>query len=113
MNKPSPQQRIDEVQALYREWLALQPKLEQAQKDWQKSVQLMAQLEDFYLQGEYRDIYEQLENGANLDLTTKGEYSVMSEDAIWNAIQEQQQQLWQLLRFAVKNLDKQDNDDLG
>lgn len=106
MNKPSPQQRIDEVQALYREWLALQPKLEQAQKDWQKSVQLMAQLEDFYLQGEYRDIYEQLENGANLDLTTKGEYSVMSEDAIWNAMYEQQQQLWQLLRFAVKHLDK-------
>lgn len=106
MNKSSSQQRIDEVQAIYREWVALQPKLEQAQKDWQKSVQLMAQLEVFYLQGEYREIHDKLDNGENLDLTTEGEYSVMSEDAIWNAMYEHQQQLWQLLRFAVEHLDK-------
>ena len=106
MDKVSAQQRIDEVQAIYREWLALQPKLVQAQKDWKKSVKLMAQLEAFYLQGEYRDLFERLEYGEDLNLTTEGEYSVMSEDAIWNAIQEQQQQLWQLLHFAVKHLDK-------
>lgn len=106
MHKVSAQQRIDEVQAIYREWLALQPKLVQAQKDWKKSVKLMAQLEAFYLQGEYRDLFERLEHGEDLNLTTEGEYSVMSEDAIWNAIQEQQQQLWQLLHFAVKHLDK-------
>lgn len=106
MTKSSSQQRIDEVQAIYREWLTLQPRLEQAQKDWQKSVKLMAQLEAFYLQGEYREIYDKLENGETLDLTTKGEYSVMSEDAIWNAMHEQQQQLWQMLRFAVEHLDK-------
>lgn len=106
------QQRIDEIQAIYREWLALQPKLEQAEKDWKKSVKLMEKLEDFYLQGEYRAIFDKLESGENLDLTTEGEYSVMSEDAIWNAMHDQQQQLWQLLRFAVKNLDKQENDNL-
>lgn len=104
---PTSQQRIDEIQATYREWLAMQPELAQAEKDWKKSVKLMAKLEDFYLKGEYREIFDKLENGEPLDLTTEGEYSVMSEDAIWNAMHDQQQQLWQLLRFAVKHLDKQ------
>lgn len=107
MSKTSPQQRIDDIQAIYREWLALQPTLEQAEKDWKKSVKLMAKLEDFYLNGEYRELYEKLENGETLDLTTKGEYSVLSEDTIWNAIHEQQQHLWRLLKFAVKQLDKE------
>lgn len=110
MKKPNPQQtqqRINEVQAIYRDWLALQPKLEQAEKDWKKSVKLMAKLEDFYLQGEYRTIFDKLESSEKMDLTTEGEYSVMSEDTIWNAIHEQEQRLWQLLKFVVKHLDKQ------
>lgn len=110
----STQQRINEIQAIYRDWLDLQPKLRQAQADWQKSVDLMAQLEAFYSGGEYQSLYEAMEHrenseksGLTLDLTTQGEYSVMSEDAIWNAMGDEQQALWWLLRFAVKHLDKQ------
>lgn len=107
----SMQQRLDEVQALYREWLACQPKLEQAQKDWQHSVAIMQKLEAFYTNGEYRQLNDAVDAGADLDLTTQGEYSVLSEDALWDALGEQDQQLWALLRFAVKHLDRfSDND---
>lgn len=106
MSNITTQQRIDEIQAIYREWLAVQQKLEQAQQDWHRSAELMAQLEDFYFNGEYQDIYTQIDDGLEVDLTTQGEYSVMSEDALWNAFHEQQNLLWQQLRFAVKHLDK-------
>lgn len=105
------QQRLDEVQALYREWLALQPTLEQAIKDWQHSVAIMQKLEAFYTNGEYGQLNDALEAGADLDLTTEGEYSVLSEDTLWNALGEQDQQLWTLMRFAVKHLDRFSNAD--
>lgn len=34
LNPEATQQRINEVQTIYREWLVLQPKLEQAKADW-------------------------------------------------------------------------------
>lgn len=105
------QQRLDEIQALYREWLALQPKLEQARTEWQHSVAIMQKLETFYTNGEYGQLNDAVDAGADLDLATQGEYSVLSEDALWDALGEQDQQLWALLRFAVKHLDRfSDND---
>lgn len=100
------QQRINEIQANYHEWLELQTKIEQLQQDLQRSVELRQNMENFYSNGEYQTIFEAIENGEKLDLTTSGEYSVMSEDTIWNALHEQDQMLWQLLRFTVNNLDK-------
>lgn len=104
------QQKINEVQETYREWLALYEKLEQAHQDFIKSSELMQKMEEFYFGGEYREIFESIENGEKLDLTTKGEYSVMSEDTLWNAFHDQQSLLWKLLRFAVKELDKEVQD---
>lgn len=105
----SVQNRIDEIQAVYREWLALQDKLTQAKQDLAQSAKLMGQLEQFYFDGEYRDIYEQIENGLAVDLKTDGEYSVMGEDTIWNAKHEFDSTLWDFLRFCVKHLDKADD----
>lgn len=105
-----PQTRINEMQAIYKEWLATQEKLAQAKAELKKSAELMKKLEDFYFEGDWRDIFEAIENGADVDLTTDGEYSVMSEDTIWNASHEHQSTLWDFLRFSVKNLDKADPD---
>lgn len=101
------QNRINEIQTAYHEWLSLQEKLANTHQDWQKSVELMQKMQDFYLNGEYQEIYEKIENGEKLDLTTQGEYSIMSEDALWDAMHEHDQALWQMLRFAVKHLDKE------
>ncbi|STZ62781.1 Uncharacterised protein [Moraxella lacunata] len=100
------QTRINEIQAIYKEWLAVHERLEIAKQDLAKSSDLMSKLEHFYFDGEYRKIFEQIENGLEVDLTTDGEYSVMSEDAIWNAIHDHDSTLWDFMRFCVKHLDK-------
>ncbi|UXZ04403.1 DUF4298 domain-containing protein [Moraxella nasicaprae] len=100
------QTRINEIQAVYKEWLALHERLETAKQDLAKSAELMGKLEDFYFDGEWRELYEKIENGEQFDLTTDGEYSVMSEDTIWNAIHDHDSTLWDFMRFCVKHLDK-------
>ncbi|WLF84075.1 DUF4298 domain-containing protein [Moraxella sp. ZY210820] len=110
MTTTNAQAKINEIQAIYKQWLELSQKLEQAHQDLVKSTQLMQQLETFYFEGEYSELYEQIENGLDVDLTTSGEYSVMSEDTLWNAFHEHQSLLWQNLRFAVKHLDKADDE---
>lgn len=111
-DRPSAQQRLDEIQAVYREWLALQPKLAQAEQDWQRSMSLMAQMEAFYFgeadgRSDYSLLHEAEAQGEALDWTTEGEYSVLSEDALWNAFHEQQNQAWRRLRSALAVLDKE------
>lgn len=105
MSQEITQNRINEIQEKYREWKELHQKLTESLKYWQKSAELMKDLEKFYFSGEYQNIYEQIENGAEFDLKTKGEYSIMSEDTLWNAFHEQQSLLWKQLRFAVEQLD--------
>ncbi|MFB2539143.1 MULTISPECIES: DUF4298 domain-containing protein [unclassified Acinetobacter] len=102
------QKQIQQVQSQYREWLSLQSKIEQAQKDLQRSHELMQSLEEFYLEGDYSTYMHMLEDGVEMDLTSpemlENEYSVMSEDALWNASHQHQQVLWWYMNFAVKSL---------
>lgn len=97
------QARLDEIQATYREWLALQPELEAAQQTIKQSTLLMKKMYDFY-KADYRRLYEAHEAGIPLDLRTKGEYSVLSEDALWNAFHEHDEILWQLLHSSITAL---------
>lgn len=99
------QTRINEIQAIYKEWLDVQERLAIAKQDLVKSNELMKELEKFYFNGEYREIFEQIENGEQFDLITSGEYSVMSEDTIWNAYHEHKERLWEQLRFIISTLD--------
>lgn len=107
MKKETAQKRVNEVQENYRNWLQLQEKLEDFYKDLQHSSELMDKLKAFYFGGEYRKINDLIEEEkAEIDLTTEGEYSVMSEDAVWNAFHDHQTFMWKILRFAVKELDQ-------
>lgn len=106
MEMKQKQQRLDEIQAMYRNWLEAQKKLMDAQKDWQHAIQLMKQLEQFYFQGEYREYLDAEEQGTVWDCRTEGEFSVLSEDALWNAFHEYQQFAWQQLRTAISILDQ-------
>ena len=101
------QARINEAQQLYREWTQLLPRLQATQQEWQRGTAIMHALSQFYFDGEFGDYHDALENGLELDLHTDGEYSVLSEDALWNAFHEQQQLAWQHLRSAVAVLDKE------
>lgn len=100
------QAQINKMQTTYKQWLDLQAKLEQAKHDLADSIKLMKTLEDFYFEGDWRELSEQIDNGVALDLTTDGDYSVMGEDTIWNAFHEHQALMWDFLRTATKTLDK-------
>lgn len=107
----SAQARIDAIQKLYREWTQLLPKLQAAQQDWQRGIEIMRELSHFYFEGEYMPYYEAIENGLAVNLHTEGEYSVMSQDALWDAFHEQHALAWQRLRSAIDVLDSQAQQD--
>lgn len=105
MSHPT-QAEIDQIQALYREWTQLLPQLEAARADWQRGEAIMRQLAAFYFDGGYRACIDAQEQGWQPDLTTQGEYSILSEDALWNAYGEQQTLAWQWLRESMETLDR-------
>ncbi|OAM31533.1 MULTISPECIES: DUF4298 domain-containing protein [Eikenella] len=100
------QQRINHIQARYREWQRLLPELEAAQAQWRQAMQILHELADFY-ENEYGEIHQAIEEGLEVSLHTEGEYSIMSEDALWNALQEHYDLSWFWLRAATRELDPQ------
>lgn len=98
------QRRIDEIQSLYREWLRLLPKLEAAQDEWRKAAEIIRKLDGFY-SGEYNRYYTEIENGLPVSLETEGEYSVMSQDALYDAFGDHYRLSWEWMRLAVASLD--------
>ena len=98
------QRRIDEIQSLYREWLRLLPKLEVAQDEWRKAAEIIRKLDGFY-SGEYNRYYTEIENGLPVSLETEGEYSIMSQDALYDAFGDHYRLSWEWMRLAVASLD--------
>ena len=99
------QKRIDEIQSKYREWCELLPQLEADIARWKHAASLMQDMDDFYT-NEYQACHQVIEEGADVDLRTQGEYSIMSEDALWNALGEFHQLAWEYLRSSVNALDR-------
>lgn len=107
------QDKINAAQANYKKWLELKAKLDELAGVWDEALAVSARLEDFYFNGDYRKIMDSIEDGEQFDLPTDGEYSVMSEDAIWNAFSDKQNMLWQDLRRATNALDPANLPDMG
>ncbi len=98
------QRRIDEIQSLYREWLRLLPELEAAQDEWRRAAEIVRKLDGFY-SGEYNRYYTEIENGLPVSLETEGEYSIMSQDALYDAFGDHYRLSWEWMRLAVASLD--------
>ena len=98
------QKRIDEIQALYRRWLQLLPELEAAQQQWRQAAQIMTELDKFYA-AEYMAYTNAVADGLPVSLHTEGEYSVLSEDALFDAFADYTHLAWQQLRDATAALD--------
>lgn len=105
MKKDEYQKELDRVQALYRQWTQLLPELEADAKRWQQAMNLTQQMATFYTNGHYRELCEAEENGMQLNTRTAGEYSVLSEDAIWDALHDFRRLSMQRLKSAVAALD--------
>lgn len=94
---------IQKMQDLYNQWMALLPELERGIEQWKKASELLAPLSDFYSSPEWRELHDNF----NEPLDTKGNYSVLSEDALWNAFSEQQQLATEWLKLATAVITKE------
>lgn len=107
------QQKISHYQALYREWLALQADNEKLMANLHRQNAITDELSAFYFnhhgQSDWQRYYEALENGANVDLITDGEYSVMSQDTLWDMFCDERAFYEQLAKFAQDRLHNLNN----
>lgn len=110
LDSATAQAEINEIQEAYSQWCALLPKLEAIHSQWQQGAELVKKMESFYFDGKYSQYCDAIEEGKlDVNLHTKdGEYSVMSEDALWSVFHEQQRIAWQMLRSSIAVLDKED-----
>ncbi|QLB20251.1 hypothetical protein A6B43_01185 [Vespertiliibacter pulmonis] len=91
---------IQKMQDLYGKWVKLQPKLEKNIQQWQEAVAIMAELKPFYSNPKWIELYEMSED--ELPLETNGNYSVLSQDALWNAFEEEQSLSSELKEILAK-----------
>lgn len=112
--KPDPakvQAHIDEIQRLYSEWNALFPQLQSARKDWKRSMKIMKKLEAFYFGKKFLRYHEAIEEGLKINPVADDENSVMGEDTLWNAFNDQHELAQEWMRDAMDVLHpKKDND---
>ncbi|WP_018652249.1 DUF4298 domain-containing protein [Actinobacillus capsulatus] len=88
------QQKIQQAQDNYGQLLELQQKLQKSLKDWQEAAKLTQELHKFYHTPKWLELHD---NAEQYIIDTKGNYSVLSEDAVWNALAEQ---LWMTEELA-------------
>ncbi|MCK3657579.1 hypothetical protein A4G18_02305 [Pasteurellaceae bacterium Pebbles2] len=94
---------VQTMQDLYGEWLNLAPELEKSLELWQKAGEISQQLSQFYTSPEWRDYHENFDQS---QINFGENHSVLSEDALWNVLDEQRQLNMKLLKLAVTLLDK-------
>ncbi len=109
LNQAEVQAHIDEIQALYREWNAIVPKLREARLEWDKGMQIMDKLSKFYFGDHYMKYLNAMENGMDIDQTTEGEYCIMGQDTLWDAMHEQHDMAWAWLRAGMLIVDPKNN----
>lgn len=77
--------KIQQIQDSYGRLLELLPLLKENPTLLPEAEQLAQQLDEFYQSPEWLELYDR---SSEFNIDTKGNYSVLSEDAIWNALEE-------------------------
>ena len=98
------QQRVNAAQETYDEWCALLLELEADLARFEQSAILVGKLTAF-AQNEFLELYDAIENGAPVDLTTGGNLSVMNQDAVWDAYTDFRRILLARLKQSVATLE--------
>ncbi|WGE68384.1 DUF4298 domain-containing protein [Actinobacillus equuli subsp. haemolyticus] len=93
------QKHIQQMQDNYGQLLKLLPELEKSLSQWEEAYQLIQQLNGFYHSPLWLELYD---NADNIHLETHGNYSVLSQDAIWSAVTEQHELAKQLHEILSK-----------
>ncbi|QLB19641.1 hypothetical protein A6B41_09380 [Mannheimia granulomatis] len=94
---------IQKMQDLYNQWVELLPELEKGIEQWKKAAELLEPLSQFYSSPKWRELHDSFDE----ELDTKGNYSILSEDALWNALAEQHQLALEWLRLSTALITKE------
>lgn len=105
MTPKDAQARLDQLQSLYRQWLDQKSQLDTLERHLTAALETITALERAYMSDDYHELLA-LDAKGLLDTTTDGEYSVLSEDTLYNEIIAKEVMLWQLLRLCVQALDR-------
>lgn len=77
---------IQQLQDRYNQWMTLSPELEKSLELWKQAEALLKPLSDFYGSPTWRELYDSFDE----ELDTQGNYSILSQDALWDALSEHQ-----------------------
>ena len=99
------QQRVNAAQETYDEWCVLLPELEADLARFEQAAILVGKLTAF-AQNEFLELYDAIENGAPADLATGGNFSVMNQDAVWDACTDFRRVLLARLKQSVAALEE-------
>ena len=96
--------RVDpqDIQHKFERWSALQSKLLQAQQDWREAEALLSEVQEYYLSPQWMQ-----DRKADVTIKHSGEaHSIFSEDGIWNAMTEHQEQAITWMRLGLDAISK-------
>ncbi|MFA9489512.1 MULTISPECIES: DUF4298 domain-containing protein [unclassified Mannheimia] len=94
---------IQKMQDRYNQWVELLPELEKGLEQWKKANELLEPLSQFYYDPKWRELHDSFDE----ELDTKGNYSVLSEDALWNALSDQHQLALEWLKLSTAHITKE------
>lgn len=95
---------IQVLQDHYNQWMKLAPELAESLAKWQQAETLLKPLSEFYGSEKWRELYDSFTE----QLDTQGNYSILSEDALWNAFSDHREmydKLSQILKNSFANIE--------
>ncbi len=95
-------QQVQEMQDLYAQWMKLLPELEKSMAQWKNASQILDRLQAFYFDPQWLELCETVDESR---LTMQGNYSVLSQDAIWNALHDRRRLAIEWLKQIVAVLE--------
>lgn len=91
-----------DIQQKYEQYRDLYRQIEAAQEQWKQAEKLWKEVQAYYQSGQWHEDHDE---SPSLKVA-EGEYSILGEDTIWNALQDRQQQIIDWMRLGLDSLEE-------
>ncbi len=95
-----PQYDPQAMQQKYERWRHLHRQQEEAQKQWLEAQALLHELQAYYQSPQWRE-----DHANNLPLECHGEYSILSEDTLWDVLVDRDEVAKRWMRLGLDAFD--------
>ena len=90
------------LQKKYERWHELNEQMQDAQEKWLEANTLLSELQTYYQSEQWRDDHE---NNLMVECADNM-YSIISEDALWSALTDHQEQAIRWMRLGLNVIDR-------